>query len=232
MKLELCRSRCSPYVERVQVALRLKGLTWSERYVSLVDKPAWFLDLAPTGKVPLLLIDGKPVVESSAIIELLDELYPSPPFFPTQPLDRAAVRAAVRWLDLEVFLAAYTLLDELAAYEKRADGGQRYRFEEGRVFLRPHSEVDLPAAQRARDRLALSVQRFAALVAALPPAAAESAALAVAFEPLVHNPDFAYFSDPELLFAGPAPWTAHRALMPVVAAARALPTDHIVWMYA
>jgi glutathione S-transferase len=62
--------------------MRLKGLTWTERYVSLVQQPQWVLDLAPTAKVPVLLVDDRPTVESSAIIELLDELYPAPPFFP------------------------------------------------------------------------------------------------------------------------------------------------------
>lgn len=188
MKLELFRSRCSPYVERVQVALRLKGVTWTEHYVT--------------------------------------------PFLPATPLDHAGVRAAIRWLDLEVFLAAYALLDEVVAYERRSDAGRRYRFEAGRVFLRPSAELDAPAAERARDRLALSVERFAALVAGLSPEAARSTALVVAFQPLVHNPDFAYFGDPGFPFAGPPPWTGHRALTPLVAAARALPTDHVTWMYA
>lgn len=232
MKLELFRSRCSPYAERVQVALRLKGLTWTEHYVSLVEKPAAFLEISPTGKVPVLLIDGRAVVESSAIIELLDEIWPTSPFLPATPLDRAGVRAAIRWLDLEVFLAAYALLDELVGNERRSDAGRRYRFEAGRVLPRPPAEVDEAGAGRARDRLVLSVERFAALMAGLSPEAARSTALVVAFQPLAHNPDFIYFDYPGFPLAGPPPWTCHPSLEPLVAAARALPTDHITWMYA
>jgi maleylacetoacetate isomerase len=43
--------------------------------------------------VPALEIDGTVLVQSLPIIEYLDERYPSPPLLPTDPQDRARVRA-------------------------------------------------------------------------------------------------------------------------------------------
>ena len=50
---------------------------------------------SPTGYVPCLFVDGKPVVESVAIIELLDELFPEVPLFPRDAWARSRVRALV-----------------------------------------------------------------------------------------------------------------------------------------
>lgn len=50
---------------------------------------------SPTGYVPCLVVDGKPVVESVAIIELLDELFPDVPLYPRDAWARARVRSLV-----------------------------------------------------------------------------------------------------------------------------------------
>lgn len=51
--------------------------------------------LSPLGKVPALIIDGKPFAESVAILELIEELRPDSPLLPDVPLLRAKVREAV-----------------------------------------------------------------------------------------------------------------------------------------
>jgi maleylacetoacetate isomerase len=50
---------------------------------------------SPTGYVPCLEVDGRPVMESVAIIELLEELFPDPPLYPRDAWGRARVRALV-----------------------------------------------------------------------------------------------------------------------------------------
>ena len=47
------------------------------------------------GYVPCLAVDGVPYVESVAIVELLDELFPLPRLLPESPHARARVRALV-----------------------------------------------------------------------------------------------------------------------------------------
>jgi maleylacetoacetate isomerase len=83
---------------RVRIALALKGLAY--RYVAvnlLTDEHSGAEHKArsPTGFVPCLEIDGVQYVESVAIVELLDERFPSPPLYPRDAHARARVRALV-----------------------------------------------------------------------------------------------------------------------------------------
>jgi maleylpyruvate isomerase len=83
---------------RVRIALGMKGLRYESVPVDLragEQGRADHLDRSPSGYVPCLVIDGRSVVESVAIIELLDELVPSPPLLPADAWGRARVRTLV-----------------------------------------------------------------------------------------------------------------------------------------
>ena len=94
MKLELVSHGLCPYVHRAAAMMHEKGVPFERRYIDLRAKPDWFLALSPRGKVPLLLVDGKPLFESQAIIEFLDETHP-PSLLGTDPFERARQRAWV-----------------------------------------------------------------------------------------------------------------------------------------
>ena len=49
-------------------------------------------DLNPMREVPVLLVDDEPLGQSMAILEYLEERYPSPPLLPQGALERARVR--------------------------------------------------------------------------------------------------------------------------------------------
>jgi maleylpyruvate isomerase len=83
---------------RVRFALAVKGLAYESATVNLLKEehtaPAYRAKSA-MGYVPCLEIDGQPIVESVAIIELLDEIFPLPPLYPKDPFARAHVRGLV-----------------------------------------------------------------------------------------------------------------------------------------
>lgn len=82
-----------PFVQRVTALLEAKGLPYDIEYISLAEKPQWFLDLSPNGQVPVLITDsGVPLFESEAIVEYLEEAYP-PLRTGLTPEDRAVERA-------------------------------------------------------------------------------------------------------------------------------------------
>jgi maleylacetoacetate isomerase len=88
----------SSSAHRVRIALALKGLQY--RYVAinlLADEQSSDEHKArsPTGYVPCLVLDGKEYVESVAIVELLDERFPTPPLYPADVHGRARVRTLV-----------------------------------------------------------------------------------------------------------------------------------------
>lgn len=77
------------------ILLRAKEIEFEVTYINLLDKPDWFLEISPHGKVPILKVDDEILFESNAIAEYLDEVVP-PRLHPEDPLERAKNRA---WTD-------------------------------------------------------------------------------------------------------------------------------------
>ncbi|KAH8360460.1 hypothetical protein KR200_005578, partial [Drosophila serrata] len=82
-----------PFSHRVHLLLTLKKIPHHKIFIDLIEKPEWYKDCSPLGKVPALqlthLEDQPTLVESLVIAEYLDEEYPSPRLFPTDPLQKA-----------------------------------------------------------------------------------------------------------------------------------------------
>lgn len=81
---------------RLRIALNLKGLDYDYVPVDLRTEEhlgAAFKTLNPQGLVPALVDDGQVLTQSPAIIEWLEERYPTPPLLPADPENRARVRA-------------------------------------------------------------------------------------------------------------------------------------------
>ncbi|WP_260260528.1 glutathione S-transferase family protein [Vibrio intestinalis] len=63
-----------PFVQRVTAALEAKQIPYEIEYISLSNKPQWFLDVSPNGQVPLLITEsGAALFESDAIIEYIQD---------------------------------------------------------------------------------------------------------------------------------------------------------------
>jgi maleylacetoacetate isomerase/maleylpyruvate isomerase len=82
---------------RVRIALNLKGLPYEAVPVHLLrseeNDPA-YRALSPLGTIPALLADdGTALTQSLAIVEYLDEIHPRPALLPSDPIERARVRA-------------------------------------------------------------------------------------------------------------------------------------------
>lgn len=87
---------------RVRIALALKGVPFELRTVNLLaaeQKTGEHVARSPMGYVPCLLVDGEPFVESVAILELLEDLVPTPRLYPSDPRHRARVRAMVEMVN-------------------------------------------------------------------------------------------------------------------------------------
>jgi glutathione S-transferase len=83
------------------VTLNEKKVAFDIDYIDLQNKPAWFLELSPTAKVPTLEVttdDGERVVlfESVVINEYLDEATEGQ-MLPEEPLARARARAWIEY---------------------------------------------------------------------------------------------------------------------------------------
>lgn len=89
----------STNVERVALVLGHKGID-----VDWVDVPyderSAVLEVSGQELVPVLDADGEVVVDSSRIVEWLEERFPEPPVFPRDEARRAEVRLFVEWFDV------------------------------------------------------------------------------------------------------------------------------------
>ena len=86
--------RC-PYCARVRIVLAEKGIHADVVEIDLSDRPAWIYEKNPTGRVPVLEEDDRPLPESAVIMEFLEERYPEPPLLPPDPADRAFARLLI-----------------------------------------------------------------------------------------------------------------------------------------
>ena len=94
------QSTCS---QRVRFVLNAKNIAFAEEKLDLLAgdqlKPD-YLAINPNGVVPTLDHDGAIVIDSSVIIEYLDEIAPRPlDFTPHDPVQRAKMRTLMHFMD-------------------------------------------------------------------------------------------------------------------------------------
>lgn len=111
--MQLISLPVSPFAARVRIAVYAKGLRFE-----LVPPPlGWphnpqFRDVSPTGRIPVLLHEGRAIWESAVLLEFLEDRFPdAPPLLPPDPYDRARARLLVRHADLYLMPPMVALAD-------------------------------------------------------------------------------------------------------------------------
>jgi glutathione S-transferase len=100
--MKLYGSLASPYVARVVMFARLKGIALDPQMPEGGIKSPEYLAKNPMGKMPLLELDGAAIPESEVICELLEDLHPGTGGLPGGPADRARARLISRLYDVYV----------------------------------------------------------------------------------------------------------------------------------
>ncbi|MFM7426401.1 MAG: glutathione S-transferase family protein [Elainella sp.] len=93
--LELVSHHLCPYVQRAVITLLEKQISHRRTYIDLAQKPDWFRQISPLGKVPLLKVNQGVLFESAVICEYLDEITPGS-LHPADPLQKAQHRS---WIE-------------------------------------------------------------------------------------------------------------------------------------
>ena len=130
-------STCSP---KVRIVLAEKELAFEDIRMDLGKgkdhlKPD-YLKINPNGVVPTLVDDGAIVIDSSVICEYLDEKYPAVRLTPDDLVERARMRAWMRFLE-EVPTAAVRVPSFNMGFLPRFEGLDRPAFEAEQADIRP-----------------------------------------------------------------------------------------------
>lgn len=93
----------STATQKVRLCQHHKGVRFDDdRLVDLLQfqqlDPA-YLALNPNGQVPTLVVDGRPITESSIINEFLEDSFPERTLMPRDPAARAELRMWTKYID-------------------------------------------------------------------------------------------------------------------------------------
>ena len=95
--MKIVSFKICPFVQKTIAVLELKQAAYEVEYVSLHDKPDWFLQASPHGQVPILILDQGVLFESGPITEFVDETCGDVRLHPSDPFEKARNRA---WIEL------------------------------------------------------------------------------------------------------------------------------------
>ena len=138
---------------RVRIALGLKGISYEQRAVHLVNNGgeqygSEYTKLNPSREVPTLLHKGKAIGQSMAILDYLDQVTGDPRLFPKDPHQRALVFQACEIINsgaqpLGNLRVQKLLVEKYGIGETQKDDWTRYWIQYGletlESFLKPHA---------------------------------------------------------------------------------------------
>ena len=138
--IKVVSSTICPFVQRVTALLEQKKIPYEIEYISLLDKPDWFLRMSPNAQVPILIAEsGAALFESDAIVEYLEEAYPAlqPSVVPeVRAMDRAWSYLATK--NYLVQCAAQRSEDEDTLIERTEKLGKAFAKVEGALGKGPY----------------------------------------------------------------------------------------------
>jgi len=142
--MKLLGAIASPYVTRVLMFARLKGVDLPVDPAPGGPRSDEYHALNPIGKIPSLIVDDQCIAESEVICEYIEDRYPEPSGLPADPMERAKSRLISRITDL--YVSPHTgplfrqmnpatrdqqIVDEKAAEIEKAFGYVEYFMGEG-----------------------------------------------------------------------------------------------------
>ena len=136
---------------KVRLTLSEKGLPWQGEILHLQRgdqlRPE-YLKINPNALVPTLIHDGKLIIESTIIIEYLDETFATPALMPVDPYQRSVARLWMKKIDDYLHATCGTVTHAIAF--------RQYLLKKTPAELAAHFAAMPDPARRERQRLSVS----------------------------------------------------------------------------
>lgn len=138
--VQLVQVAYSPYCQTVRMALAHKGVPFSVVEEDLQNKSKLLLENNPIHrKVPVLLINGRPIAESSIIVQYINDAWPhGQSLFPDTAYERAQARFWVDFIHVKIIRTAFQMV------QYKDDEINREAFEESMMTLNAALGVEKP----------------------------------------------------------------------------------------
>ncbi|KAK1261037.1 Glutathione S-transferase U9 [Acorus gramineus] len=135
----------SPYSQRIQLALNLKGVSYEWIEEDAQNKSEKILQYNPIyKKLPVLVHDGKPLPESLIILEYIEETWKNPPLLlPEDPYERSRVRFWANFFDQKVL----TLMGAIFSCQGEEQEKAITEFVENITMMEKEIVKDFPAGK-------------------------------------------------------------------------------------
>ncbi|XP_020519155.1 glutathione S-transferase U7 isoform X1 [Amborella trichopoda] len=148
----------SSFCHRVELALKLKGISYEYIEEELNNKSPLLLQLNPIHKkVPVLLHSGRPIAESLIILEYIDETWPElSALMPEDPYERALVRFWADFLDKKFLETSEEILRTEGKEQEKAVAEYRENLEFpeiGRNILKTQGEEQEKEVIKFKEKL-------------------------------------------------------------------------------
>ena len=89
------------------MVLREEGVDFETHEVDLENKSEEFLSISPSGKLPVVIVNGDSLYESNVVNQYLDEVFELPKLLPEGPKERAYARIWMTSAEDNFYLAAF-----------------------------------------------------------------------------------------------------------------------------
>ncbi|KQJ97558.1 probable glutathione S-transferase GSTU6 [Brachypodium distachyon] len=125
--LKLLGTAVSPFAVRIRMALHMKGLPYEYLEQDLVNKSDLLVTSNPVyKKVPVLIHGGKPILESLAIVQYIDEVWSGKALniLPADPYQRATARFWAAYADDKLFAAYLGIFGAVTEVDRAEQVGE------------------------------------------------------------------------------------------------------------